>query len=107
MDAVKVLVNQSPVLAAETGVAGEGDGSGIGQIGSGNSTPGTALVTVSRDSIYNESDAYGETLEDFDNGFDLGVVKGVLGGICVDTHSVHCRLVTCIQGRGRILEKDD
>ena len=69
LHAVEGLLNQGTVLASETGVSAEGDGGGIGKVGSRDGAPSTAS----------------NTLEDLDNCLDLGVVKGVLGRIGVDT----------------------
>ena len=67
--AVKGLVDERTVLATETGVAGESNGGGIGDGGSGDSAPSTTVNTA----------------EDLDNGLDLGVVEGIRRRVGVNT----------------------
>lgn len=83
--AVESLVNQRTILATGTGVASEGNGGGIGEVGSRDSAPSTALGFVSKISSQLATQTYPDTLEDLDNGLDLGVIERIGGRVSVHT----------------------
>lgn len=85
-DAVEHLVDEGAVERAGAGVCSEGNWGGICNEGGGDGTNGGA------------PDA-GEQLDD---GLDLGVVKGIGGGVCIDAHGIDGGLVARVEGRGRV-----
>jgi hypothetical protein len=85
--AVESLVNQRTILATGTGVASEGNGGGISEVGSRDSAPSTALGFVSKISSQLASQTYPDTLEDLDNGLDLGVIERIGGRVSVYTEA--------------------
>ena len=82
---VEVLVDQRTVLASETSVTSESNGSSVGEVSSRNSTPSTTLSKLEYELSSNSKNTYPNTLEDLDNGLDLGVIKGVRRRVGVDT----------------------
>ena len=82
---VEILVDQRTVLASETSVTSKSNGSSVGEVSSRNSTPSTALLKLEYELSSNSEKAYPDTLEDLDNGLDLGVIKGVGRRVGVDT----------------------
>lgn len=97
---VESLVNERTVLASETSVAGQGDGGSIGEIGGGNGTPSTFLRAVRYFLLGAlDFDTYHDTLEDLNNGLNLGIVKGILGSIGVHTISLLALIASCLRAK--------